>query len=215
MSAFNSGRPLRWAALALLAAWPALGQVQELENPGLTNAVQSRPYRMGHELSLAVGVLPLDSFSKGVYPQVSYTLHFSDTFAWTLGRAAWNFGIDTGLKDRLETVFQVQPTVVETVQFFVGSDLLWKPFYGKLAAFNRAVIHGEMYLLLGVTLFRYTNEFFRPGVNLGGGGRIFVSQNVSFRLEIAHNIVIPTSAGTPINNVLTVSLGFSINFGGN
>lgn len=58
-----------------------MAQAQDLENPGTVSAIQDRAYRMQHELDLSVGVLPLDAFYKGLYAQVSYTAHFSDTFA--------------------------------------------------------------------------------------------------------------------------------------
>lgn len=79
---------------------------------------------------------------------------------------------------------------------------------------NRAVIHGEVHLLGGATLFRFTNSGFRPGINLGGGGRIFVNKYVSFRFDMTHNIVLPTGGGTTsFGNVMTVNLGLALNFG--
>jgi outer membrane beta-barrel protein len=200
--------------LALTSRW-AFAQAPELENPGVTSAIQDRPYRLLHELDLWFGVLPLDAFYVGVYGQVSYAYHFSERFAWQVGRGAYGLAARTNLRGELERTFGVQPTANDEVQFFVGSDLMWKPLYGKLAVLNRAVIHGEVHFLLGASLFRFTNSGFRPGVNVGGGGRVFVNQYVSFRLDITHNIVLPTGGGTVgFGNVLTVNLALALNFGG-
>jgi outer membrane beta-barrel protein len=201
--------------LALSGA-SAFAQTQELENPGVTAAVQDRPYRLLHELDLWFGVLPLDAFYTGIYAQISYVYHFTDRFAWQVGRGAYGFAARSNLRGELERTFGVQPTANDEVQFFVGSDVMWKPLYGKLAVLNRAVIHGEIHLLAGATLFRFSNSGFRPGLNIGGGGRIFVNKYVSFRLDITHNVVLPTGGGTTsFGNVMTVNLALALNFGGN
>lgn len=199
--------------LCLLVPALSFAQVQDLENPGTVSAVQDRAYRMMHELDLSVGVLPLDAFYKGLYAQVSYTAHFSDSFAWQVGRAAYTYAAKTGLREQLERDFGVLPTAFEEVQFFFGSDIMWKPLYGKLSVLNRWVVHGEVFLTLGATLFKFTNAF-RPGVNLGGGGRVFLSKYVSFRLDVTNNVVIPIGGGsTNFTNVLTMTLSLGINFG--
>ena len=199
--------------LCLLVPALSFAQVQDLENPGTVSAVQDRAYRMMHELDLSVGVLPLDAFYKGLYAQVSYTAHFSDSFAWQVGRAAYSYAAKTGLREQLERDFGVLPTAFEEVQFFFGSDIMWKPLYGKLSVLNRWVVHGEVFLTLGATLFKFTNAF-RPGVNLGGGGRVFLSKYVSFRLDVTNNVVIPIGGGsTNFTNVLTMTLSLGINFG--
>jgi outer membrane beta-barrel protein len=193
----------------------ALAQVEELENPGTVSAIQDRAYRMQHELDLSVGVLPLDAFFKGLYAQVGYVYHFTDTFAWQVARGSYVYSVRTGLREQLERDFGVLPTqdVDTVVQFSVGSDLMWKPFYGKLTVLNRAVVHGEVFFLLGATLFKFTNAF-RPAVNIGGGGRIFVSKYVSFRLDVTDNIALPAGGGsTGLLNIMAMTLSLGVNFG--
>ncbi len=200
--------------LSLMAPLVAFAQAEELENPGTVSAVQERAYRMQHELNLAVGILPLDAFYKGLYAQVGYVFHFTDAFAWQVGRGAYVYSARTGLREQLERDFNVLPTAFDEVQFFVGSDLMWKPLYGKLAVLNRWVVHGEVYVLLGVSVFKFTDSF-RPGINLGGGGRIFLNKYASVRLDITENLVLPTGGGAKsFANVMTITLGLGINFGG-
>lgn len=204
-------RPL--IVLCLLLAAPALAQIEELENPGTVSAVQQRAYRMQHELNLSVGVLPLDAFYKGLYAQVGYTAHFTDGFAWQIARAAYSYPVKTGLREQLERDFGVLPTSFDEVQFFFGSDLMWKPFYGKFSVLNRWVLHGEAFLMVGASLFKFTNVW-RPGVNLGGGGRIFLNRYLSLRLDVTNNIVIPVGGGSmALTNVMCITFGLGINFG--
>ncbi len=203
-----------FVTLALLCSTAALAQIEELENPGSVAAVQSRPYRMKHELSLTLGALPLDAFYKGFQAQVGYTFHFNDLFAWQVGRGAYVYRVQTDLRNELERKFAVLPTASEQIEYFVGSDLLFTPLYGKLAVGNRSVIHGQVFLLGGFTMFKFTNAF-RPAVNLGGGARLFVSQNVSFRIQLDNHLVIPTGAATSsVQHVMSVNASLAINFGG-
>ncbi len=198
--------------VAALSPLLARAQTEELENPGSVSAVQERAFRMQHELDLVLGVLPLDAFYKGLYGQVAYTFHFTDSFAWQVGRAGWVYAAKTGLREQLERDFNVVPTTFEEVQYFAGSDLMWKPIYFKLAWLNRAVVHGELWLLLGGTAFKFTNGF-RPGVNVGGGLRLFGTKNVSFRLDLTDTVVMPTGVGSSVLNVMTLTAGLAINFG--
>jgi outer membrane beta-barrel protein len=199
----------------LLLSHTAYAQVDELENPGTVNAIQERAYRMEHEFDLSVGVLPLDAFTKNFYAQVGYTLHFTDSFAWQIGRGAYGYSANTGLREQLQRDFGVLPTAFDQIPFFVGSDLMWKPFYGKLSVLNKAVIHGEFFLLLGASVFKYTTAF-RPAVNVGGGGRIFLSRYASIRLDVTDNVVLSTSGNaTSVLNVMALTLSLGINFGGN
>lgn len=198
----------------LLASGIAGAQAEDLENPGSVSAVQQRSFKMVHELDLSVGLLPADAFYVGIYAQVGYTAHFSESIAWQIGRAAYNYSARTGLRDSLERTYNVIPTVVEEVQFFIGSDLIWTPFYGKLVVMNNWVLHGELFVIAGATLFKFTNAF-RPAANLGLGARVVFTPNLSVRLDFTDNVVIPVGGGsTSFTNVLATTLSLAINFGG-
>jgi outer membrane beta-barrel protein len=198
---------------SLLMPTICLAQLEELENPGSVSAVQPREVKMAHELNLAIGVLPLDAFYKGLYGQLSYTYHFTDYLAWQIGRGAFAYALRTGLRQELESKYTVLPTTTEEVQFFFGSDLILKPFYAKFTLANRTVVHGEIFFIVGPTVFKFTNVF-RPAINLGGGVRVFISQWVSFRLDVTDAIVIPTGGGqTALLNVMTSTFALAVNFG--
>lgn len=201
---------MRTALIALTLLGPAVGwsQTEELENPGTLSAVQERAFRMNHELTLGLGALPLDAFYKGYFAQVAYTFHFSDAFAWQVGRGSYSYNVNTGLREQLERDFEVLPTAFDEVQYMVGSDLVWSPFYGKMAVLNRSVLQFEAFLIGGATVFKFTNGF-KPAINLGAGARLFQSRWVSYRLDFTDNVVL---AERPFN-VLSVQLAAALNFG--
>ncbi len=208
---------MRYALLLLLSLAPglALAQAEALENPGTTSAVQDRLYQMNHELTLGIGVLPADAFYKGYTAEVGYTYHFSDTFAWQVGRGAYSYNVKTSLRQQLERDFGVAPTSTafeDEVQWMVGSDVLWSPFYGKTSILNSKVIHFEAFLLGGATVFKLNREGgFRPGANVGLGVRVFRSNHISFRLDVTNNVV--WAGASRIINIPTIQLATAFNFG--
>ena len=112
----------------------------------------------------------------------------------------------------MERDFGQLPTAFEEIRFFVGSDVLFKPFYGKLSVVDKWVLHGELFFILGVTVFNFNvpddalGRAFRPGVNLGIGGRVFLSKVLSLRLDVSDNVVIPLAAGQNVTNVMAMAL---------
>lgn len=207
--------------LLCLAPMIAAAQIEELENPGRVSAVQDRAFRMNHELALGLGVLPLDAFYKGFFAQVGYTFHFTDHFAWQVGRGAYSYNVNTSLRDQLERQFSVHPTAFDTVNWMVGSDLVWSPWYGKMAFLNRSVAHFEVYLMGGLSVMRLTlgsvtlgvesgsASVFRPAANIGIGFRLFANRLVSWRLDLTDNVVVSQT----VFNAPTVQLSAALNFG--
>lgn len=171
---------------------------------------------MNHELTLGVGVLPLDAFYKGYIAQVGYTAHFSDHFAWQVGRGAYSYNVDTSLRSQLQRDFNVLPTKFDKVEWLVGSDLVWSPIYGKTAFMNKSVSHFEVFVLAGGSIIKLASSDssgatpFRPAVNVGVGARLFGSKHISYRLDFTDNVVISTDK---IFNVPTIQLAAAINFG--
>ncbi|XXF79358.1 outer membrane beta-barrel domain-containing protein [Myxococcaceae bacterium GXIMD 01537] len=208
---------MRYALLFLLCLTPgfARAQAEALENPGAVSAVQERLYRMNHELTLGVGVLPADAFYKGLTANLGYTYHFSDSFAWQVGRGTYSYNLKTALREQLERDFGVAPTAnafQDEVQWMVGSDLVWSPFYGKVSFRNRKVLHFEAFVLAGGSVLKLNRENgFRPAANIGLGLRLFSSDTVSFRLDVTNNFVF--AEATRIINVPVINLSTALNFG--
>jgi outer membrane beta-barrel protein len=215
---------VRKALVVFLLSLPTLAwaQIDELANPGSVSAVQDRRFRMGHELTLGVAVLPLDAFYKGVAAEIGYTAHFSDSFAWQVGRAAYSYNFNTGLSSQLERDFGVQPTAFDEVNWMVGSDLMWSPFYGKVSFLNQSVLHFEIFAIAGISVLRLSLASnsgtsilgiagsLRPAANLGLGLRFFASRSLSWRLDVTNNVVFSDK----IFNVPLIQLSAAINFGG-
>jgi outer membrane beta-barrel protein len=206
-------------ALCLMAPVLAWGQSQFLDAPpSSVNALQDRAFRLQNEFTFVVGFLPSDPFTKGVYAQGGYAFHFNDAFG-IQARGAYSLALPTSVRQQLERDFSVLPTAFTRVLFFAGGDLMFRPLYGKLSVLNKSVVHGEVHLLVGGSAFSFTDGLnavsLRPAVNFGGGGRLFLGRNASLRLDVVNHIVLAApGAMSGITNVLAISFGLAVNFGG-
>ena len=207
-------------ALTLVGASPAVADDEFDEEQVATYAVQSRLFRLGGELNVAAGVLPINAFNKGLTIGGSFTYHFSNAWAWEVINGTYVYKqMDTGLKTELLENFDVQPTKIAAIDLMLSSSLLLKPFYGKLAVFNRRVIHAEVSIPIGMTLGRYTNpQSYLYGPNLGVIFRVFISPHASLRIDVRDNALFSHWSYDPrhlsYRNELLVSLGLAFAWGG-
>lgn len=196
------------AALAV-ATVVSIASPATAETPSATGlstvAVQNREHLERHEFDIAIGILPLDAFTKGITVSGSYTLHFDELYAWEMIQGAYSFPVDTHLKADLDAL-NVQPTPFERVEWFATSNFVFKPVYWKGALMNDQVIHGEIFLVVGGGYGKMTNSS-RPVIDAGFGFRFYASKRVSFRLDIRDMALFTTS---DIHNELWIGLGISL-----
>jgi hypothetical protein len=114
----------------------------------------------------------------------------SNSWAWEIIHGAYVYKqLDTGLKQELLENFNVQPTDISALDFILSSNLVLKPFYGKLSVFNRRVIHIDVSVPFGIALARYTNpQAYLPGPDAGLIFRVFVSPHISFCLDVREHV---------------------------
>ena len=176
-------------------------------------AVQARLLRLGGELTVAAGLLPINAFNKGLTVGGSFTYHVSTSWAWEIIHGAYVYKqLDTGLKRELLENFDVQPTDIAAIDFILSSNLVLKPFYGKLAVLNRRVIHMDVSIPFGVALARYTNpQAYLLGPDAGLIFRVYVSPHVSFCLDVRDHVFFNHWV---TRNEVHVSLGAAFAWGG-
>ncbi len=196
---------------ALAASVPIEARADDTaEEPGRLAAVQKRKYRLDHELYAAAGLLPLDSFYKGIGPIASYTWHMSDVWGWEVVRGQYTFPVETSLRTQLIQDFHVKPTEFEEAQYLLSTSALWTPLYGKLAMFNERVVHAEMYGIVGATVARFSKGTFKPGPQVGLGLRFFLSPAVSLRVEGRYHYLFANTS----TQIVDLAAGLAFNLGG-
>ena len=193
------------AALLLLGS-AANAQSEDEELPGTTQAIQERAYEMTFELAAGGGLLPVDVYTKQASAFGLVAIHFSNALGFQ-ARGGKAFSWSSGLRQQLERDFQVLPSAFPAIDWFAGGQLLFKPFYGKSSIANRFVLSFEAYLALGASVFKYLRDF-RPGIDVGGGIRLFQNQVLSYRLEVMDTIILTGG----ITNTVSINLMLCVNF---
>ncbi|MCC6809074.1 MAG: outer membrane beta-barrel domain-containing protein [Deltaproteobacteria bacterium] len=192
----------------LLAAGTAHAQEEDADS----YAIQNRQFKLKHEINVVGGVLPLNAFVKGITVGGGYTIHFTDMWAWEIGQFYYAFGVETDLRRELLDNFQVQPTQIESINYFFSSNIIFKPFYGKFAALNRSVIHAELFFVLGPAVARFLNPgAFRVGFDAGIGLRLHLVEHLSMRLDARYMLFVRPPS---VVSELHVTLGLAVSFGG-
>ena len=181
-----------------------------------TYVVQERLFRLGLELNAGLGLLPLNAFSKGLMAEGSVSYHFSNLWAWEIAQGGYVIAnLDTGLKDQLLNNFGVQPTQLSRDVFLVSSNLLFTPFYGKLAGLNSGISHVELSFPVGPAIARYEDpDAWQYGADLGLSLRWFLGPQVSLRFDARDYILFQTFSNFSLTNELLTSIGISVAFGG-
>ncbi len=201
------------ALLAAAALSPVPALAQEFEEGGKLYAVQNRKYVQGHEFLIGLGTVPMDAFYKGITGTFAYAYHFSDMWAWEIASGTYSLNVDTSLRDELENNFGVRPTRFPELQFFVGSNIIFKPLYGKFAFLNDSLMYAELYLTAGPSVANYENAGVFIGLNVGGGARLYLTKNFSIRFENRYYqfISAETFQDTESELFLQVGIGLNIN----
>ena len=180
-------------ALGVVVGLTAAGGGARAEDPRGYDAVavQNRGYFGHHELGLAVGILPMDAFTKGFTLSAAYTLHFDPVYAWEIAQLTYAIPVDTGLKADL-SAYDLQPTPFEVLETSVFTNFVLTPIYWKGAVFNDSLTRGEIMLLLGAGYGWFTRSS-RPGFDAGLAMRLFMSEHVSLRLDVRYQGFLTTS----------------------
>ncbi len=165
-----------------LVILPHNAPAEDSEQGLSTLAVQNRLHSMMHEFSAAIGTLPIDAFTKGLTFSGAYTLHFNDLIAWEIGKFTYSYHVDTKLREELKDI-AVQPTQFEVVKYFVTTNAIIKPLYGKLALLNRTLLYGEIFFSLGAG-WGWLSVTDRAVVDFGAGIRLYAGKYVSFRADV-------------------------------
>jgi outer membrane beta-barrel protein len=203
--------------LVVLLAAPAARAEEDFEAGDVaTYAIEKRLFRTGLELGGGIGILPMNAFSKGLIAEGAVTWHMSSTWGWEIIQGGYVFAnLETGLKKELLQNFGVEPTQLPSASFILSSNLVFTPFYGKIAGLNRSVNHIELFFPFGVAVARYLNPgLFKQGPDLGVGLRWYLGTHTSLRLDARDYLVFQSFKNFSLTNELMFSLGLSVAWGG-
>ncbi|HMQ11186.1 MAG TPA: outer membrane beta-barrel domain-containing protein [Oligoflexia bacterium] len=176
-----------------------------------TYALQNRKYHMKNEFFFSAAYLPIDAFEKGYGANFSYTYHFNDAFAIELPQFTWISSQNTGLQNDLQLLFGLEATDRDSKNYVITSNIVFKPVYRKMLFFNKKIMYGESYTVLGGGFFKLDSGF-KPTADLGIGLRLYLNQKLSIKTELRNYFIFDEL--NPKNEP-SIIIGLSFNRGGN
>lgn len=171
-------------------------------------AVEGRMYNPVSDFTGAIGVLPLDAYYKALTLGVGYTRTLNASYKWTLLNAHVAFTNDTGLKKDLLANFAAQPQgILDYIKYYVTTDLVYSPIYGKNLLFNKTVIRTEMSLLYSAGAVAFNSGSMAPMVGFGGQIRFYSSPTFSYKFDTRLYYHLDSTKSS--NMILSIGFGFS------
>lgn len=171
-------------------------------------AVEGRMYNPVSDVTATVGVLPLDAYYKALTLGLVYTRTLDSSYKWAVLNAQAAFTSDTGLKKDLLTNFSAQPQgILDYIKYYVTSDLIYSPIYGKNLAFNKTVVRTEMSLIYSVGAVAFNSGTMAPMAGFGGQIRFFSSPTFSYKFDTRLYYHIAEAKSS--NFILSLGFGFS------
>lgn len=196
--------------LAIVVSLPSGAPALEEDlDQGKVFAIQARDYRMNHEFTLSMAFLPLDAFYKFFAVSGHYVVHFTDMWAWEAIHFSFSkyLDVDTGLKSHLSDEWDASATDTPKIDYFIDTNLMLKPLYGKMTLFDSLVIYMETYFILGIGAEKFQTAWFPTG-NVGVGMRIFLTDTLSLRFEVREYVYLEEGG---VGSTLYFGVGFSYN----
>lgn len=181
------------------------------------SAVQNRIYDRSHEVSFRGGVMPNAAFFVNYPISGAYTYHLNQWLGWELVRASYYLNKPRALTQTLIDEYGVEPGEFDYPTYAVQSALVVKPTYGKDSWFNKTVVHHQSYFTIGGGIVGYQREYtygapttdFAWSIRAGVARKYFLSQNVSFTLELENHIAFKAET---TENFLQLNAGLDFRF---
>lgn len=162
-------------------------------------AIQELRFRPGHELTLGVGLLPLDAYTKGVTGALGYLVHLDDHLAWRVAEVAYASPYASDLRRDLELSYGVPESRFARSTLLATSELVLQLLYGRESLLNRAALWSATSVSLGaggVMVREDEEDTPYPAAVVGLGYKLFVDETWALRLE-ARGLLVVESLGWP------------------
>ncbi len=197
---------------SLVPAWADLRL-----DPAPAGVVERHKYPYRPEMTLVAGIFPADPYHRALALAASLTFHLNERVALTPLSFSYAFIEPTALRRALLAQVVAQGLALPAlphVHYVAAMHAMLKPVYGKQALGETHLLRYEFYLLAGpafVSAAQYEAQAFAAGLDLGAGGRLWVSER--FSLRAGFSSVIYALSGT-LHHALQTQVGIIFALGG-
>ncbi len=177
-------------------------------------AVEPRAFNPRYDITANLGFLPIDAFYKGLTYGVSYTQSYTSLWSWEIVNANYSSKMDTNLKKDLLSNFNVRPQgILDHVQWFALSNVVYTPIYSKNLLFNQRILYGSTSLVLGGGMVGFSEGDVVPA--LGGGVIIRAFHSEKYSSKFDFRSYMHFGQGKSSDVILMITYGLSFELGNN
>lgn len=198
---------------ALPAASFAIEEDDLYTTPKLV-AVQSRKYNVNKNISVHLGYIPDDAFTKGYVLGGSYTYYFSDFTAWEVLNGNYVFKSDTGLLKDIKSRFALRPEderALDFVEYYMTTGFVYTPIYNKNLLFNSKIISGEQSFVVMGGITRFYKGGYLPAFGGGIIFKYFISDKTALKLDFRDLVAIDPVRG--LDGIIELKIALDIALG--
>ena len=176
--------------------------------------IQQRPFlkRQRFELQILGGLAVTDTMFRHYSVNAHGRYHIDER--WSVGVSYGHyFASESTLYTSITEDYEVFPERSLT-RYFAGVDAAFAPVYGKMAFLDGAVLHFDLYVLMGLGVTQ-TSRSATPRVTgtFGVGGRLMLTKWLTAVMELRdHLFVEDFHAGNRVMNNVMFTVGVSIWF---
>lgn len=174
-------------------------------------AVENKKFNPMKDITVQLGVLPLDAFYKAFSLGLSYTQSYTPYLAWEIFNAHVTSVTDTNLKTDLLSL-QTQPKgLLDCVKYYVTSQAVYTPIYSKNLLFNKDVVYADWSFVAGLGLVGYGSG--ESAAMFGGGlmARFFGANQTSYKLD--GRLYYQTAPNKSSDLLLMLNIGMAFEIG--
>jgi outer membrane beta-barrel protein len=149
--------------------------------------------------------LATDPYYKYLSVGGSYTHTFDNFWGWEVLNGAFAFSFQSGLTNDLINNFRVNPTLIDSLQYYGTSNITMSPFYVKNLLFNSSTVYSEITFVMGAGAADFVYGGIQPTIDAGIIIRYFLGPKTSLKFDF-RDYVFPNGY---TNNNIAISAGWA------
>jgi outer membrane beta-barrel protein len=193
--------------ILIFAALPSWADLYDLPTPSL---VMNKKYEARNQFGIALGYLPMNSFSKYMTVGLNYTWKPTDVYGWEVINVQGASEIASGLKKELIDSYGQEAQDFAVLQGLATTNFVYSPFYMKSLLFNSEMVHSQLSFMVGAGMAKFSTKSV-PVLDAGLALKFFLQSKNAFDVDIRYYSF--SSDDRTIRSNIMLTANYAISFG--